>query len=185
MTESAGPNDQEILKLVRNNATREQGFELLIRQYQRDVYWLIRRLVIDHNDTDDLTQDTFIKVWRHLDSFRGESGLFTWIYRIATNEALGFLKKKRGQNLIPVSDGTPARGGLTQNDAFFRADEAQFKFQQALSKLPAKQRLVFQMKYYDELGYEEMSKISGTSVGALKASYHHAVKKIEKYLTNQ
>jgi RNA polymerase sigma-70 factor (ECF subfamily) len=181
----AGRNDKEILKLVRDKVTKERGYELLIRQYQRDVYWLIRRLVIDHDDTDDLVQDTFIKVWRHLDSFRGESGLFTWIYRIATNEALGFLKKKRGQSLVPVPGDPLAPEGSMQNDAFFRADEVQRRFQQALSKLPAKQRLVFQMKYYDELRYEEISKILGTSVGALKASYYHAVKKIEKYLTDQ
>ena len=185
MVASAGRNDKEILQLVHDPATRERGFELLVRQYQRDVYWLIRRLILDHDDSDDLTQDTFLKIWNHLDSFREESGLFTWIYRIATNEALGFLKKKRLKILVPFPSDPGSLKGSLQNDAFFRGDETELRFQAALSRLPTKQRLIFQMKYYDELTYEKMSEILGTTTGALKASFHHAVKKIEKYLTAQ
>lgn len=175
--------DQEILHLIRNEETRKEGFNRLVNHYQKEVYWLIRRMVIDHDDADDLAQETFIKVWKNIGEFRGDSALFTWIYRIATNEALSFLKKKRFSSVLALSSVENRLSGSLQNDAFYQADETADRFQKALLQLPDKQRLVFNMKYFDEVTFEEMAQITGTSVGALKASYHHAVKKIEKILT--
>ena len=177
--------DSEIISLIRNQQSREAGFRKLINIYKHDIYWLIRRLVIDHNDADDLTQEVFIKIWRNLDNFRGDSGLFTWIYRIATNEALGYLKTKKRRKKLGSMSPVDLRDNITHNEAFYRDDETQLRFQRALELLPDKQRLVFNMRYYNEIPYEEMSEILNTSVGALKASYHHAIKKIQKYLTEQ
>lgn len=144
----------------------------------------MRRLVISHDDADDVTQETFVKVWKNLNGFKAESQLFTWIYRIATNEALSFLRKKRNRFFLPLVNVENKLSRSLVDDNFFTGDEIQLKLQKAILKLPEKQRVVFNMKYYDELKYEEMSEITGTSVGALKASYHHAVKKIEDYLKN-
>jgi len=175
-------SDKELLNSFRNPDTRSYAFNLLIRKYQKRVYWHTRRLVISHDDANDVTQDAFIKVWKHLEGFKEEAQLFTWIYRIATNEALSFLRKKKYKFLIPFVN---VENELTRHlidDNFFSGDEIQLKLQKAILRLPEKQRIVFNMKYFDELKYEEMSSVLGTSVGALKASYHHAVKKIEKYL---
>lgn len=176
-------DDLEIIRLIRNDETRQEGFKLLVKQYQREVYWLIRRMVINHDDADDLAQETFIKIWKNIGEFRGDSALFTWIYRIATNEALTFLKKKRLSSLLSLSSVENHLSLSMQNEAFYQADQAVDKFQKALLKLPDKQRLVFNMKYFDQITFEEMAQITGTSVGALKASYHHAIKKIEKNIT--
>lgn len=143
---------------------------------------MIRKMVIDHDDANDLSQEVFVKIWFHLDSFRQESGLFTWIYRIATNECLGFLKKKRMRFFLPIGDVEGELGQKVQSGNHFSGDEIQQKLQLAILKLPEKQRLVFTMKYFEEITYEEMSEILGTSVGALKASYHHAVQKITAQL---
>lgn len=178
-------SDIEIIELIREEGTREKGFDLLVRQYHRKVYWIIRRMVIDHDDADDLAQDAMLKIWKNLGKFRAESGLFTWIYRIAVNEALSFLKKKKLQHIFIINGYDNHLETSLHNDAFFRGDEAQFQFQNAILRLPEKQRLVFNLKYFDELNYEEISRITGTSVGALKASYHHAVKKIQKFITNK
>ncbi len=175
-------SEKEILKAIRDPGTRNYGFNLLVRKYQKQVYWHIRRLVIDHNDCDDLVQDTFIKVWSNLSNFREDSKLYTWIYRIAANEALTFLKNKRKRFFFSWVDVEKQLTLKLVDDNFFTGDEVQLKLQKAILTLPDKQRLVFNMKYFDEMKYEEMSEILGTSVGALKASYHHAVKKIEKYI---
>ena len=175
--------DQEIILLIRNEETRIEGFNRLVNQYQKEVYWLIRRMVIDHDDADDLAQEVFIKVWKNIGEFRGDSALFTWIYRIATNEALTFLKKKRFSSMLALSSVENRLSSSMHNDAFYQANETINRFQKALLRLPDKQRLVFNMKYFDEVTFEEMAQITGTSVGALKASYHHAVKKIEKIMT--
>lgn len=175
-------SDIKILELYRNPDSTNYGFNMLVRKYQKQVYWLVRRMVIDHDDADDLVQDTFIKVWKNLKNFRNDSQLFTWIYRIATNEALSFLRTKKRMLFIPLMDYESKLASKLKDDNFFSGDEIQLKLQKAILKLPAKQRLVFNMKYYDELKYEEMSKILDTSVGALKASYHFAVKKIESFL---
>lgn len=156
---------------------------MLVRYYQQRVYWHVRKMVIDHDDADDLTQEVFIKIHRYIDTFREDSQLFTWIYRIATNECLSFLQKKKRRFFLPIGDVTAELSGKLDSAAHISGDEIQLKLQKALLKLPEKQRLVFNMKYFDDLPYEEIAKITETSVGALKASYHHAVKKIEDFLT--
>lgn len=141
-------------------------------------------MVISHDDANDVTQETFVKVWKYLDRFKEESQLFTWIYRIATNESISFLRKKRNRFFIPLINVENHLANSLKDDNFFSGEEIQLKLQKAILKLPEKQRIVFNMRYYNELKYEEMSEVLGTSVGALKASYHFAVKKIEKYLKN-
>ena len=175
-------SDKELLDRFRNQDTRNYAFNLLIRKYQKKVYWNIRRLVVSHDDANDVTQETFIKVWKNLEKFKEESQLFTWIYRIAFNEALSFLRKKRNKFLIPLVNVEAKLTSTLVDDSFFTGDEIQLKLQKAILVLPEKQRIVFNMKYYDDLKYEEMHEVLRTSVGALKASYHLAVKKIEKYL---
>jgi RNA polymerase sigma factor (sigma-70 family) len=176
--------DQKILEFCREPDTQNYGFNILVNKYQQRVYMHIRRLVINHNDADDIVQDTFIKVWKNLSKFRSESNLYTWIYRIATNEALSFLQKKKRKYLFTTIDYNTQLSKNLEDDNYYTGDEIQKHLQKALLKLPDKQRLVFNMKYYDELKYEEISEILGTSVGALKASYHIAVKKIEKFILN-
>jgi RNA polymerase sigma factor (sigma-70 family) len=176
-------SDNELLEQFRNQSTRNYAFNLLVRKYQQKLYYHIRKIVIDHDDAHDVMQNTFIKAWKGLDNFREDSQLYTWLYRIATNESLTFLKQKKTKFLIPLGD---VEYELSQNlvsDPNLNGDRIQMKLQQAILTLPEKQRLVFNMKYFDNLKYEDMEKILGTSVGALKASYHHAVKKVEKYLT--
>jgi RNA polymerase sigma-70 factor (ECF subfamily) len=178
--------DEELLLKFQNADSRNFAFSQLVRKYQQKVYWHIRKMVIDHDDSNDLTQETFIKIWNGLDTFKGNSQLFTWIYRIATNECLNFLKKKRLRFFLPIGDVEEELLGklevATQTDSLMSGDEIQLKLQKALLKLPQKQRIVFNMKYFDELKYEDIAEITGTSVGALKASYHHAVQKIERFL---
>lgn len=175
--------DKELLLKIRNQETRSYGFNLLIRAYQQRVYWHVRKMVIDHDDADDLTQEVFIKVHKSIDNFREDSQLFTWIYRIATNECLTFLNKKRKRFFLPLEDVGKELSTKLDSSPNISGEDIQKKLQKALLRLPDKQRLVFNMKYFDDLQYEDISKITGTSVGALKASFHHAVKKIEDYLT--
>jgi RNA polymerase sigma factor (sigma-70 family) len=175
--------DQELLLKIRNPETLSYGFNLLVRAYQQRVYWHVRKMVIDHDDADDLTQEVFIKVHKHIGSFREDSQLFTWIYRIATNECLTFLNKKRRRFFLPLEDVGKELSAKLDTSSDISGEDIQIKLQKVLLKLPDKQRLVFNMKYFDELSYEDMSAITKTSVGALKASYHHAVKKVEDYLT--
>jgi len=174
--------DSKILEMCRNADSGNYGFNLLIRKYQEQTYWHIRRIVIDHDDANDLVQDTFVKVWKNLKNFREDSKLYTWIYKIATNEALSFLKKKKRKLLLPIVDYENYLSQKLQDDNFFNGDEIQLKLQKAILTLPEKQRLVFNMRYYDEMKYDDMSEVLGTSVGALKASFHIAVKKIENYI---
>jgi RNA polymerase sigma-70 factor (ECF subfamily) len=174
--------DSELVEMFRQEARRHYAFNLIVEKYRERLYWHIRKIVIDHTDTDDLLQDTFIKAWNALGSFREASGLYTWLYRIATNEALSFLNRKRRKYLLPLMDVEKQLAGSLTEDAYFNGDELQLALQKALLTLPEKQRIVFNMKYFDEMKYEDMAEILDTSVGALKASYHHAVKKIEKYL---
>lgn len=176
--------DHKIIDLCREPGSANVGFGLLVVKYQERVYWHIRRMVMDHEDADDLVQETFVKVWKAFGSFREDSLLFTWIYRIATNETLTFLKKKKRACFISLDSISEYLERKLEDDNFFSGDEIQKKLQKALVQLPEKQRLVFNMKYYDDMKYEEMSQVLGTSVGALKASYHIAVKKIEKSLAN-
>jgi RNA polymerase sigma-70 factor (ECF subfamily) len=175
--------DEELLNKIRNPDTRNYGFNLLVREYQKRVYWHVRKMVIDHDDADDLTQEVFIKIHRYIDNFREDSSLFTWIYRIATNECLSFLKRKKLRFMLPIGDVEGELSAKLETTPGLSADEIQLKLQKALLKLPDKQRLVFNMKYFEDMPYEQISEITGTSVGALKASYHHAVKKIEDFLS--
>jgi RNA polymerase sigma-70 factor (ECF subfamily) len=178
-------NDQELLARIRSPFTKELGFRELIETYQKPVYQVIRRMVLIHEDADDLTQNTFIKAYNALDRFEGNSSLFTWLYRIATNESLTFLEKKKKRYFFSLDDHQEKLESYVDSSAVISGDEIQAKLQKSLLKLPDKQRLVFHLKYEEDLSYEEISKITGTSVGALKASYHHAVKKIEQELTQE
>lgn len=174
--------DQELLLKIRNPETRNYGFNMLVRAYQKRVYWLVRKMVIDHDDANDLTQEVFIKVHKAIGNFREDAQLFTWIYRIATNECLSYLSKKRKRFFLPLEDVSKELAGKLDNSSLVSGDEIQKKLQLAILKLPDKQRLVFNMKYFEDMTYEDMSEVTNTSVGALKASFHHAVKKIEEYL---
>lgn len=176
--------DKELLAKIRNPETRNYGFNMLVRVYQQKVYWLVRKMVIDHDDADDVTQEVFIKVHRSIGTFREDSQLFTWLYRIATNECLTFLNKKRRRFFLPLEDVGSELAAKIDSSPSISGDEIQKKLQKALLTLPDKQRLVFNLKYYEEMPYEEMAAVTGTSEGALKASYHHAVKKIEEFLKN-
>ena len=177
--------DSEILEKFSHKSSRNEAFNLLLNKYQQKIYWHIRRLVIDHDDTDDLVQEVFVKVWKSLDNFRNDSQLFTWLYRIATNESITFLNRKKLRNNISLDETAGYELSETLADSpYFDGDKAQMKLQKALLTLPEKQRLVFNMRYFDDLKYEEISEILGTSVGGLKASFHIAVKKIEQYLLN-
>lgn len=176
--------DHIILDLFRDEKSRNSALSHLIAKYQQRLYWHIRKIVIDHDDSDDVLQNTFIKIWKGLENFKGESQLYTWIYRIATNEALTLLRQKQKRQTTSIN---PIEYELSKNlesDNYFTGDEIQLKLQQAILTLPEKQRLVFNMRYYDETPYEQMSEILETSVGALKASYHIAAKKIEEILVN-
>jgi len=177
-------SDDELLKRFKESENPGYAFDLIVRKYQEQVYWHIRRLVICHEDASDLAQDVFVKAWKALPDFRADSGLFTWLYRIATNEALSFLKRKKMRYFLPMVDIEQQLSDSLETDAYFTGSEIEKKIQQAILTLPEKQRVVFNLRYYDEMKYEEMSKILGTSEGALKASYHHAVKKIEKIMTS-
>ncbi|HEX2394398.1 MAG TPA: RNA polymerase sigma factor [Bacteroidales bacterium] len=175
-------SDKELMLLYREAQNRESAFKLIVSKYQKRLYWHLRKLVINHDDTDDLLQNTFIKAWNALESFREDASLFTWLFRIATNEALSFLSNKRKKFFLPIIDVEKQLSGMIENDPLINGDELQLKLQKAILELPEKQRIVFNMKYFDEMKYEEMAEILDTSVGALKASFHHAVKKIEKYI---
>jgi RNA polymerase sigma-70 factor (ECF subfamily) len=174
--------DKDLIEKIQNPDTRNYGFNLLVREYQERIYWHVRKMVIDHDDSDDLVQDIFIKVWKNFDKFREDSKLYTWIYRIATNECLNFLNKKKNKFFLPINDVASELATKIDSGGHISGDEIQMKLQKALLKLPNKQRLVFNMKYFDEMKFKDISEITGTSVGALKASYHLAVKKIEENL---
>ncbi|MEQ9231978.1 MAG: sigma-70 family RNA polymerase sigma factor, partial [Cyclobacteriaceae bacterium] len=171
-----------IIDKLREEETRHYGFNLLIKEYQQRVYWHVRKMVVDHDDANDLTQDIFVKVWNNISSFREDAKLFTWIYRIATNECLNFLAKKKRKYFIPIHDVAEELSGKLDSGVGISGDEIELKLQKALLKLPDKQRLVFNMKYFEEMKFSEISEVTGTSEGALKASYHHATKKIEEFL---
>ena len=175
-------NEREVLALLQNESTQKQGFELVVRQYSEQLYWPIRRLVLSHEDANDLLQNTFLKAWVNIDYFRAEAKLSTWLYRIALNECLTFLNRQRAEAKVSLDDPESDMVKRLESDPYFSGDRIQCTLQKALMSLPEKQRMVFNLKYYEEMKYEDMSEIFGTSVGALKASYHHAVKKIEKFL---
>lgn len=174
--------DEYILQKFEDEKTRHEAFSLLLNKYQQKVYWHIRRMVLNHDDADDLVQDVFIKVWKNLINFRQDSQLYTWLYRIATNESITFLNKKKAKNNVSIDEVSEQLSDSLNEEDYFTGDAIQKKLQQALLTLPEKQKLVFNMKYYDDMKFQEISDVLGTSVGALKASYHLAVKKIEQHL---
>jgi len=175
-------DDLQILDSLKDPSTKELAFRQLISKYKERLYWHIRKIVLNHDDTDDVLQNTFIKIWNGIDSFRAESSLFTWLYRIATNESITFLNQRKRKSMLSVTDENQYLIDNLESDSYFDGDEWQLLLQKAIATLPEKQRLVFNMKYFDEIKYEEMSQILTTSVGALKASFHHAVKKVEEYV---
>lgn len=177
-------SDEEILALYSDENSRNMALHYLIQKYQQKLYWHIRKIVISHDDTDDVLQNTFIKVWKGLGGFNRESQLFTWLYRVATNESLTFLKQKQRTQTTSIHPIEYQLSKSLESDNFFKGDEIQLKLQKAILTLPEKQRIVFNMRYYDEMPYEQISGVLETSVGALKASYHLAAKKIEEYLLN-
>jgi RNA polymerase sigma factor (sigma-70 family) len=173
--------EEELIRQLKDPTTRRNAFSQVILLYQKKTYNIIRKMVINHDDADDLVQEVFVKVWNHIEDFKGGSQLFTWIYRIATNESLTFLRKRKRFQLFSSNDNEDLANMLVA-ETHSDGEEIQLKLQKAILQLPDKQRLVFNMKYFEELSYEEMAEITETSVGSLKASYHHATKKIEEFL---
>lgn len=172
-------SDEQIMELMRSEHTFERGFRLLMAQYRERLYWHIRRMVQVHDDADDVLQNTFIKVYRGISQFEGKSKLYTWLYRIATNEAITHMQQKMRQASSSLDEEGSFLAQRLKADEWFDGEEVQARLQMAIAQLPDKQKQVFSLRYYEEMPYEEMSQLLNTSVGALKASFHHAVKKIE------
>jgi RNA polymerase sigma factor (sigma-70 family) len=177
-------SDAELLVQFRNNITREKAFTAIIKKYQEKLYWHVRRMVIEHEDANDVLQNVFIRVWNGLENFREDSQLYTWLYRVATNESLTYIEQQKKRSAISFSDVESGLSNKIKADRYFDPNKLEWKLQLAIQQLPEKQRIVFNLRYYDEMPYEEMSRVLETSEGALKASYHHAVKKIEDYIKN-
>jgi RNA polymerase sigma factor (sigma-70 family) len=177
-------DDNVLLMQFNDPLTKERGYTAIIKKYQEKLYWHIRRMVIEHEDANDVLQNMFIKVWNNLDNFREDSQLYTWMYRIATNESLTFLEQQKKRASVSIDNGENGLSNRLKADKNFDGNKAEWKLQLAMQELPEKQRAVFNLRYYDEMPYAEMSRVLETSEGALKASYHHAVKKIEDYILN-
>ena len=175
-------DEKELVRQLQDPKSATRAFEILLNNYSQPVYWQIRKMVINHDDANDLVQNVFIKAWKNLHNFRGEAKLSTWLFKIAINESINFVNKEKQRLQISEESDDSFLLNNIEADSFFDGDALQEELQRAIAKLPEKQRLVFNMRYYDEIKYEDMSEILGTSVGALKASYHHAVKKITEML---
>ena len=178
-------SESKLIAQLKETHTRDKAFLILLSQYKERLYWHIRKIVISHEDADDVLQNTFIKVYKNIGNFKAESKLYSWMYRIATNESITFITKRAKQQSIDINAVQQQLVEQLEADIYFDGDEIQLQLQKAITTLPTKQQLVFNMKYFDNMKYNDMSEVLETSVGALKASYHHAVKKIEKYLTNK
>ncbi|QEC40903.1 RNA polymerase sigma factor [Pseudobacter ginsenosidimutans] len=176
--------DSELLTLFRNPSTRESAFTAIIKKYQERLYWHVRRIVVEHEDANDVLQNVFIKVWKGLENFREDAQLYTWLYRIATNECLSYMEQQKKRTSVSLDEVESNLENKIKADKDFDANKLEWKLQLAIQQLPEKQRVVFSLRYYDEMPYEEMSRVLETSEGALKASYHHAVKKVEDYILN-
>lgn len=174
-------SDTELVEMLREPRTRREGFAVLVKQYSEKLYWKVRRIVLSHEDANDVLQNVFIKVWSNLQNFQGKSSLSTWLYRIAINESLDFLRKQKLADKVSADEDVSVASRL-MSDEYFDGDEVQTRLQEAVARLPEVQRMVFNLKYFEEMKYSEMSQILNTSEGALKASYHLAVKKITEYL---
>ena len=181
----SGIADKEIIQKLKTTNNKDEVFSLLVAKYQERLYWHIRKMVVSHDDTDDILQNSFLKVWKALDSFKGDSSFYTWIYRIATNETFTFLKKRERRKSLSIDDEESSVIHELKSDHSFDGNELQLRLQKYILLLPAKQRLVFNMKYFDEMKYEDIAKITDNSIGALKASYHHAVKKIKAMFNDE
>ena len=177
-------SDSELLVEFRNPVTKERAFTSIIKKYQEKLYWHLRRMVVDHDDANDVLQNVMIRVWNGLENFREDSQLYTWLYRVATNECLTFLEQQKKRSAVSLSDVESGLENKIKADQNFDGNKLEWKLQLGIQQLPEKQRIVFQLRYYEEMPYEEMSRVLETSEGALKASYHHAVKKIEEYIKN-
>lgn len=177
-------SDTELLVQFRNPLTKEKAYTAIIRRYQEKLYWHLRRMVVNHDDANDVLQNVFIRVWNGLQNFREDSQLYTWLYRVTTNECLTFLEQQKKRAAVSFNEVETGLENKIKADQNFDSNKLEWKLQLAIQQLPEKQRIVFQLRYYDEMPYEEMSKVLETSEGALKASYHHAVKKIEDYIKN-
>ena len=177
-------SDSELLVEFRKPETKEKAFTSIIKKYQEKLYWHLRRMVVDHDDANDVLQNVMIRVWNGLENFREDSQLYTWLYRVATNECLTFLEQQKKRAAVSLSDVESGLENKIKADQNFDGKKLEWKLQLGIQQLPEKQRIVFQLRYYDEMPYEEMSRVLETSEGALKASYHHAVKKIEDYIKN-
>jgi len=177
-------SDSELLVEFRNPVTKEKAFTSIIKKYQEKLYWHLRRMVVDHDDANDVLQNVMIRVWNGLENFREDSQLYTWLYRVATNECLTFLEQQKKRASVSLSDVESGLENKIKADQNFDGNKLEWKLQLGIQQLPEKQRIVFQLRYYDEMPYEEMSRVLETSEGALKASYHHAVKKIEDFILN-
>lgn len=173
------PSDTELISMFRDPHQRERAFRLILAGYQEKLYWHIRRLVCIHEDADDVLQNTMIKIWNGLPGFRESSGLYTWMYRIASNEAITFLKSRQRERALLADDPEDLIKNRFKSDPYYDGDELFAKLQVLITRLPPKQQMVFRMKYFDDMTYEDMSIVLKTSVGALKASFHHAVRKIQ------
>lgn len=178
-------SDKELIDMFAIQESRSRAFELLVEKYSKRIYWAVRKIVVSHHDADDLVQDIFIKLWHSMPTFRGDSGLYTWIYRIAVNESLSLLRKRKTRFFASDADTSAQLEQISQAEGLTDGDAITYAMEQAIINLPTKQRIVFNMRYYDEMPYQQMSEILDTSVGALKASYHHAVQKIEESLKKE
>jgi RNA polymerase sigma-70 factor (ECF subfamily) len=178
-------NDKDLLYQFKQPGNKERAFTEIIKKYQEKLYWHIRRIVVDHEDANDILQNMFIKVWNSLENFREDSQLYTWLYRIATNECFTFLEQLKRRSAISLNEVEGTLINKVKADQNFDANKLEWKLQLAIQHLPEKQRIVFTLRYYDEMPYEEMSRVLETSEGALKASYHHAAKKVEDYIINR
>ncbi len=177
--------DTELLLQFRDPDTRERAFTAIIKKYQEKLYWHIRRMVVQHEDANDVLQNVFIRVWNGLENFREDSQLYTWLYRIGTNECLSYLEQQKRKSSLSLDEMESGLSNKLMADKYFDPNKLEWKLQLAIQQLPEKQRVVFTLRYYDEMPYEQMSRVLDTSEGALKASYHHAVKKIEDYILNR
>lgn len=178
-------SEEELINQLSQPQLRAKAFSVVVRTYQERLYWHIRKMVLSHDDANDVLQNTFMKAWNGIEGFRGDSQMSTWLYRIATNETLTFLNSKKTRNQFSIDEVESSILQNLQADNYFNGNELQLKLQKAIITLPEKQRLVFNMKYFDDITYDQMEAILGTTVGALKASYHHAVKKIEKFFADE
>ncbi len=174
-------DDQQLIQMIQNPATLRRGFEVMVRQYSEQLYWQVRRIVLNHEDANDVVQNALLKAWNSIESFKGESRVQTWLTRIAINEALDFVRRQKNHPMLSTDDTELGLANQLMADRYFDGDETEAQLQEAMARLPDVQRTVFQLRYYDEMKYSDISRVLGTSEGGLKASYHHAVKKITDF----